>query len=373
MKRVAALVAAVSVAAGLFSPAAEAGAAECSRYGLRGILPGMPAREVWRLMDGKGRFQQVMAGPGAGAGLVVYDRRPPVLVVEYDGEPRDPTTRVKLVRVTLGPAPGEIDPAVAPFLASLGPPDIGARRLEAGLKEGPAVWIAEACDLAVVAYRQVPPWWEPQSAAMVLQVESLVSATRKGAPGRDAVLGWQASRPPRSFAISEANPPIATKGDEAVAAPVRGESSPPAPIPSPRETSASRPGVRPEGDPGASPAAGDISLVGSQEASSADVGPAPVPPSEQDRLTDPVRIPGTGVPPRYPPLLRSRKITGRVELRATVGADGAVRQVEVVEVTPPEPLFADAAIEAVRSWRYEPARREGVPVEGLVTVILRFE
>src|SRR5439155_2636948 len=60
----------------------------------------------------------------------------------------------------------------------------------------------------------------------------------------------------------------------------------------------------------------------------------------------------TRVEPDYPESLRARGLKDAVELAATIGVDGTVRDVEVVSG---DPEMAEAAAKAVRQWRYSPA------------------
>jgi protein TonB len=66
------------------------------------------------------------------------------------------------------------------------------------------------------------------------------------------------------------------------------------------------------------------------------------------------------VTPQYPPEAGRQRIEGTVVLMAVIGKDGAVRDVRV-ESGPP--LLAQAAIDAVRQWRYKPYFLNGEPVE----------
>jgi periplasmic protein TonB len=66
------------------------------------------------------------------------------------------------------------------------------------------------------------------------------------------------------------------------------------------------------------------------------------------------------VQPDYPAVGRAAGISGRVELRAIIGTDGTVQRIEVVSG---HPLLAQAAVSAVRQWRYRPTLLNGRPVE----------
>lgn len=51
---------------------------------------------------------------------------------------------------------------------------------------------------------------------------------------------------------------------------------------------------------------------------------------------------------------------GVVRLHAIIGKDGAIRDLSVVSG---DALLTDAAMKAVRQWRYEPTLLNGEPVE----------
>ena len=66
------------------------------------------------------------------------------------------------------------------------------------------------------------------------------------------------------------------------------------------------------------------------------------------------------VQPIYPPLARQTRISGTVKLHAIIGKDGAVQQLQVVSG---HPLLVQAALDAVKQWRYQPTLLNGEPVE----------
>jgi protein TonB len=74
-----------------------------------------------------------------------------------------------------------------------------------------------------------------------------------------------------------------------------------------------------------------------------------------DGAVAPRLLPGNRVP-LYPPEARAARRTGVVVLRVVVFGDGTVGDVHVVEGEEP---FVRAAVQAVKSWRYEPARLKG--------------
>ena len=73
------------------------------------------------------------------------------------------------------------------------------------------------------------------------------------------------------------------------------------------------------------------------------------------------------VQPQYPVAARSMHIAGIVRLRAIIGKDGSVRDVEVLSGNP---ILAQAALASVRQWRYRPTElnHEIVEVQTEITV-----
>lgn len=99
--------------------------------------------------------------------------------------------------------------------------------------------------------------------------------------------------------------------------------------------------------------------------------PAP-PPAGVDGVTQPIRLPDSFAAPVYPKKARKDRVEGAVVLKVTVSKDGSVTNLKVLRSTEPGYGFEDAAIEAVKQWRYTPATRDGEPVEVYVAVNLDF-
>lgn len=75
------------------------------------------------------------------------------------------------------------------------------------------------------------------------------------------------------------------------------------------------------------------------------------------------------IDPVYPPMAQMMRLSGIVLLRAIIGTDGAVQRVEVLSGNP---ILAQAAVAAVRQWRYQPTRLDGQPVEVETSVTVTF-
>jgi protein TonB len=75
------------------------------------------------------------------------------------------------------------------------------------------------------------------------------------------------------------------------------------------------------------------------------------------------------VSPRYPPMAQAAHVEGLVVLDAVIDAAGRVTD---VRVTHSIRLLDEAAIDAVRQWRFTPTLLNGEPVSILLTVTVRF-
>ena len=75
------------------------------------------------------------------------------------------------------------------------------------------------------------------------------------------------------------------------------------------------------------------------------------------------------VPPVYPAVARSARVSGDVVIEATVDEEGKVADARVVKSVP---LLDQAALDAVRQWEYRPSLLNGVPTPVVVTVTVRF-
>ena len=73
--------------------------------------------------------------------------------------------------------------------------------------------------------------------------------------------------------------------------------------------------------------------------------------------------------PVYPPVARAAAVQGVVILELTIGEDGAVSDARVLRSIP---LLDQAALDAVRQWRYEPTLLNGVPTRAIMTATVNF-
>jgi TonB family protein len=105
--------------------------------------------------------------------------------------------------------------------------------------------------------------------------------------------------------------------------------------------------------------------------------PPPQPPLASSSASGRIKVAGnitavtiiTQTAPIYPPLARQARIQGDVILHAIIDRAGKVAKLEVVSG---HPLLAQAAMDAVRQWRYKPTLLNGDPVEVDTTITVTF-
>lgn len=100
---------------------------------------------------------------------------------------------------------------------------------------------------------------------------------------------------------------------------------------------------------------GVVGGTGTASASEATYAPPPPPPAKPS-----APVPAAdNVPPEYPRAARRAGIAGVVKARIWITETGTVSKVEILEG---DPIFHSAVIEALMTWRYQPARQNGTPV-----------
>lgn len=75
------------------------------------------------------------------------------------------------------------------------------------------------------------------------------------------------------------------------------------------------------------------------------------------------------VQPNYPALARSARIQGVVLLQAVIGKQGNIENLHVMSG---HPMLVQAALDAVRQWRYRPYILNGEPVEVETQITVNF-
>jgi TonB family protein len=78
------------------------------------------------------------------------------------------------------------------------------------------------------------------------------------------------------------------------------------------------------------------------------------------------------VKPAYTAEAMRERIRGAVLLEALIGEDGAVREIAVLDSLDPTYGLDNEAVRAARQWRFEPARKDGKPVQVVVSIEMTF-
>lgn len=105
--------------------------------------------------------------------------------------------------------------------------------------------------------------------------------------------------------------------------------------------------------------------------------PVPPPAPRKPVISGPVRVGGRVQPPRlvrniqpiYPPLAKQTRTQGTVVLDCIIDTQGNVTQVKLVSG---HPLLVEAALDAVRQWKYQPTLLNGQPVAVEMQVTVNF-
>jgi TonB family protein len=102
------------------------------------------------------------------------------------------------------------------------------------------------------------------------------------------------------------------------------------------------------------------------------VGAQPPPvPSDAIRVGGNIKAPTRtrDVRPVYPDIAKEARVQGVVIVETVIGPDGSVQDARVLRSIP---LLDEAALDAVRQWRFTPTLLNGVPVPVIMTVTVNF-
>jgi protein TonB len=76
------------------------------------------------------------------------------------------------------------------------------------------------------------------------------------------------------------------------------------------------------------------------------------------------------VEPTYPQMAKIARVQGAVLLAALIGKDGTIQNLHVVQTA--SPLLNQAALDAVKQWKYKPYILNGEPVEVDTNITVNF-
>ncbi len=88
--------------------------------------------------------------------------------------------------------------------------------------------------------------------------------------------------------------------------------------------------------------------------------------SKVDENPIPVKTP----PPRYPEAMKREGMTGLVAVTVVIDEKGNIIDSVIAKSSNAE--FEKPALDAVKSWKFKPGKKDGTPVKVRVTLPLRF-
>ena len=103
---------------------------------------------------------------------------------------------------------------------------------------------------------------------------------------------------------------------------------------------------------------------------------APLPADETRVLGEPPKLSYEAarvvkeVPPVYPPVAKTSRTEGTVELTCVVTPDGRPTEIKVLKSV--DPMLDQAAMEALSQWEFSPATKFGEPVPSRMTIEMTF-
>ncbi|HEV8337134.1 MAG TPA: energy transducer TonB [Candidatus Polarisedimenticolia bacterium] len=118
--------------------------------------------------------------------------------------------------------------------------------------------------------------------------------------------------------------------------------------------------------------AGDALIIGVTplpRGSGPDLGKIPY--AGWENVTSPQLVSKTDIP--YPERAKQEHIEGKIVLQAVIRKDGVPDGIVVLRMPERGEWLAGSAVEAISNWRYQPATREGVPVDVRFTIVVDFE
>lgn len=227
-----------------------------------------------------------------------------------------------------------------------------------------------ALGLHLLLFRVMIPGRETLSPVLSGHGQVMITLARPAPPLPEKTAAKQAAEPPKAgqavpeprvASIAERKPPVAPAPGPA---PEKRKQELPA-----RLESADHPAPAARlhagaGRPAAPPAEG-AGEAGAGRESAASPEPAAA------ALRQAVPLAADNRPPEYPALARKRGWEGKVLLAVEVASDGFVQAVRV-QTGSGHDLLDEAALRAVRKWRFQPGTRDGEPVAMQVLVPVHF-
>lgn len=77
-------------------------------------------------------------------------------------------------------------------------------------------------------------------------------------------------------------------------------------------------------------------------------------------------------PPEYPLSAKEEYVSGKVIARFIVTKEGKTKDISIIESDPPG-VFDENVLAAIKEYRFMPGYKNGVPVDVVVSLPIRFE
>jgi protein TonB len=223
---------------------------------------------------------------------------------------------------------------------------------------------------------------KPSVLLISISVHAIVLVLLATAPWWSPITNWPMPREVLAFTES---PQLASLQDIELPRPPRAR-TPDSPAPASAASPELAPIVAPTGvapetpreGTAAGPLASSVETSGIGTVDGVGVPAAPPPPPPPPAPREPVRAGGSirtpvklvHVAPQYPQIARASRVQGLVIIEATIDISGNVQSASVLRSIP---LLDQAALDAVRQWKFTPTLLNGVAVPVIMTVTVNFE
>ena len=204
----------------------------------------------------------------------------------------------------------------------------------------------------------------PATGVRLIEASLLPSAPRAAAGAAAAVESTPPASEPSVFQSPDPPPPEPEPAPEAVTLPPVPEPAPAVPRKVvPKRAGQTRPKAKPAATSVQHPEAIAVSAADGGSGGSPRPAAASAPRHDAAYLKNP--------PPPYPAQARRRGLEGRVLVHAVVAASGECTRAELRRSSG-HAILDEAALRAVRAWRFVPAMRDGRPVTAGVEIPIVF-
>ena len=242
-------------------------------------------------------------------------------------------------------------------------------------------------------------WYFRQNLAGVIPAASVKPASVPSSSASMPVTDLPASRAAASTPAANTAKPAPANSSPASSQPAKNSSPAPtqavfAPAPEPRNSNPAPHNAAPPVEPPKKPVLGDVRLAApvvnrgadsqqdsdalpSIETNSSPAGTDSLPVVHRKEPDAPLPIGGDvkpasllkSVPPVYPQVAKTERISGTVQIDALVDASGNVAAAKILSGPP---ILHRAALDAVKQWKYTPAMLDGQPTSMHLTVTVQF-